>query len=111
MIAVFVTWKQLGFFILLYLAALQNVPKELYEAADVDGASTMSEIPVRHRSGRPAGDGTGRHLATITGMNLFTEPYLLTNGGGPDGARSRRSSTCTRRASSRVRPDTPRPSA
>ena len=25
-------------------------------------------------------------LATITGMNLFTEPYLLTNGGGPNGA-------------------------
>ena len=32
-IAIFVTWKQLGFFILLYLAALQNVPKELYESA------------------------------------------------------------------------------
>ena len=32
-IALFVTWKQLGFFILLYLAALQNVPKELYESA------------------------------------------------------------------------------
>jgi multiple sugar transport system permease protein len=25
-------------------------------------------------------------LAIITGANLFTEPYLLTNGGGPDGA-------------------------
>ena len=25
-------------------------------------------------------------LATITGANLFTQPYLLTNGGGPDGA-------------------------
>ena len=25
-------------------------------------------------------------LATITGLNLFTEPYLLTNGGGPNGA-------------------------
>ena len=38
-IAIFVTWKQMGFFVLLYLAALQNVPKELYESAQVDGAS------------------------------------------------------------------------
>ena len=30
-IALFVTWKQMGFFILLYLAALQNVSKDLYE--------------------------------------------------------------------------------
>ena len=33
MVALFVTWKQMGFFILLYLAALQNVPKDLYESA------------------------------------------------------------------------------
>src|SRR5665647_2713650 len=39
MIALYVTWKQLGFFILLYLAALQNVPNELYEAAKTDGAN------------------------------------------------------------------------
>ena len=42
MIALFVTWKQLGFFILLYLAALQNVPKELYESASVDGAGAVA---------------------------------------------------------------------
>lgn len=35
-IAIYVTWKQLGFFILLYLAALQNVSKDLYEAASMD---------------------------------------------------------------------------
>ena len=86
MIAVFVTWKQLGFFILLYLAALQNVPKELYEAADVDGASTMAKFwSVTVPGVRPA-TALVVILATITGMNLFTEPYLLTNGGGPNGA-------------------------
>jgi len=71
---------------LLYLAALQNVPKELYEAADVDGASTMSKFwSVTVPGVRPA-TALVVILATITGMNLFTEPYLLTNGGGPNGA-------------------------
>jgi multiple sugar transport system permease protein len=85
-IAIFVAWKQLGFFILLYLAALQNVPKELYEAASVDGASAWRSFrSVTVPGVRPA-TTLVVILATITGANLFTEPYLLTNGGGPDGA-------------------------
>ena len=45
LIAIFVTWKQLGFYILLYLAALQNVPKELYEQASTDGAGGHPAVP------------------------------------------------------------------
>ena len=87
-IAIFVTWKQLGFFILLYLAALQNVPKELYEAASVDGAGPLrSFMNVTVPGVRPA-TTLVVIVATITGANLFTEPYLLTNGGGPNGASS-----------------------
>jgi multiple sugar transport system permease protein len=86
MIAVFVAWKQAGFFILLYLAALQNVPKELYDAATVDGAGRWQSFRnVTVPGVRPA-TVLVVVLATITGANLFTEPYLLTNGGGPDGA-------------------------
>jgi multiple sugar transport system permease protein len=85
-IAVFVTWKQLGFFILLYLAALQNIPKELYEAASVDGAGKVSSFRNITVPGVRAATTLVVILATITGANLFTEPYLLTNGGGPDGA-------------------------
>ena len=86
LIAIFVTWKQLGFFILLYLAALQSVPKELYESAQVDGASKWQQLRnVTIPGVRPA-TTLVVILATITGANLFTEPYLLTNGGGPDGA-------------------------
>nr|WSS65709.1 sugar ABC transporter permease [Streptomyces sp. NBC_01177] len=86
MIAVFVTWKQLGFFVMLYLAALQNVGKELYEAASVDGAGRVRQFfAVTVPGVRPA---TTLVLiyAIITGANLFSEPYLLTGGGGPDHA-------------------------
>jgi multiple sugar transport system permease protein len=84
-IAIYVTWKQLGFFILLYLAALQNVPRELYESAAVDGASRWRSFrSVTVPGVRPA-TTLVTLLAIITGANLFTEPYLLTNGGGPSG--------------------------
>jgi multiple sugar transport system permease protein len=85
-IALFVTWKQLGFFILLYLAALQNVPNELYESASTDGAGAVrSFFSVTIPGVRPA-TVLVLILATVTGANLFTEPYLLTGGGGPNGA-------------------------
>jgi multiple sugar transport system permease protein len=85
-IALFVTWKQLGFSILLYLAALQNVPKDLYESASVDGASKPKVFWNVTVPGVRSASVLVVILATITGANLFTEPYLLTNGGGPDGA-------------------------
>jgi len=85
-IAIFVTWKQLGFYILLYLSALQNVPKELYESASTDGAGAIRQFfSVTVPGVRPA-TVLVLLVATITGANLFTEPYLLTGGGGPDGA-------------------------
>jgi multiple sugar transport system permease protein len=87
-IALYVTWKGLGFFILLYLAALQNVPAELYESAAVDGAGRWRSFwAVTVPGVRPATTLVVL-LATITGANLFTEPYLLTGGGGPDGSSS-----------------------
>jgi multiple sugar transport system permease protein len=85
-VALYVTWKQLGFFILLYLAALQNIPDELYESASVDGGSKWVQFwNITVPGVRPA-SVLVTLLATITGANLFTEPYLLTGGGGPDGA-------------------------
>jgi multiple sugar transport system permease protein len=86
LIALFVTWKQLGFFILLYLAALQGVPKELYEAAAVDGAGKLRTLTNITIPGVRPVTTLVVILSTIIGANLFTEPYLLTNGGGPNGA-------------------------
>ena len=85
-IALYVTWKQLGFYILLYLAALQNIPKELYESAAMDGAGVVGRFRNVTVPGVKSVTALVLILAIITGANLFTEPYLLTAGGGPDGA-------------------------
>ena len=85
-IALYVTWKQLGFYILLYLAALQGIPKELYESAAMDGAGAVGRFRNVTVPGVRSVTALVLILAIITGANLFTEPYLLTNGGGPDGA-------------------------
>ncbi len=85
-IAMYVAWKQLGFYILLYLAALQAIPGELYEAASIDGAGTLRKFWNVTVPGVRSATVLVLILAIITGANLFTEPYLLTNGGGPNGA-------------------------
>lgn len=85
-IAIFVTWKQLGFYILLYLASLQSVPKELYESASTDGAGAVRSFFSVTVPGVRQATVLVLLVSTVTGANLFTEPYLLTNGGGPSGA-------------------------
>jgi len=79
------TWMNMGTATLIYLAALQNIPPELYEAAELDGAGILARI---------------RHvtipqtrlilllmlmLQIVATMQVFIEPYMLT-GGGPENA-------------------------
>ncbi|WP_381789980.1 carbohydrate ABC transporter permease [Streptomyces niveus] len=87
-IAVFVTWKQLGFFVMLYLAALQSVPRERYESASIDGAGRVRSFMSVTVPGVRHATTLVTVFAIITGANLFSEPYLLTGGGGPDHASS-----------------------
>src|SRR3984893_6786646 len=84
-IAFYVTWKQLGFYVLLYLAAQQNIPVPLDEAARVDGAGRLRRFWVITVPGVRSATTLVVILATIIGANFFSEPYLLTGGGGPDG--------------------------
>ncbi|MEJ7690028.1 MAG: hypothetical protein WKF76_06125 [Nocardioidaceae bacterium] len=86
-IALFVTWKQLG---LLHPALPRGPAERAQGAVRVRRRSTARArfrafMNVTVPGVRPA-TALVVILATITGANLFTEPYLLTNGGGPDGA-------------------------
>lgn len=86
LIAVYVTWKQLGFFVVLYLAGLQGIGKEQYEAAAVDGAGRLRTFWSVTVPSLRSITSLVVMLSIITGANVFTEPYLLTGGGGPNGA-------------------------
>lgn len=74
-------WKNTGFTMVIYLAALQGVPQELYDAAQVDGASSWQRV--RHVT-IPLISPTTFFLLIIQmigALQLFTEPYALTRGG------------------------------
>src|SRR5262249_12677195 len=70
-IALHVTWKQLGFYVLLYLAALQNIPGELYEAAVVDGAGRVRQFFAVTVPGVRLTTALVVILSTIIGANFF----------------------------------------
>jgi multiple sugar transport system permease protein len=74
-------WKNTGWNALIYLTAVKDVPEELYETAELDGAPMWMRI--RHVS-LPYLRGTMRFLLlmqVIATFQVFTEVYLLTAGG------------------------------
>ena len=82
---VVLTWKYLGLAILLFLAGLQGVPDELYEAAQLDGCSWWQ---VQRRVAIPLIGPTIRtwcFLSMIGSLQLFDMVWILT-GGGPANA-------------------------
>lgn len=74
-------WKNTGFTMVIYLAALQGVPKELYDAAHVDGANGWQRF---RNVTVPLISPTTFFLfilQTIGAFQLFTEPFVMTRGG------------------------------
>lgn len=86
-ISTIVFWRYVGFNVVLYLAALQTIPPDLYEAATMDGASRVQQFfHITLPSLRPM-IFFGVTLSVIGGLQLFEEPFILTGGkGGSDQA-------------------------
>jgi lactose/L-arabinose transport system permease protein len=81
LIIVAITWRWTGYNSVIILSGLQNVPKELHDAASVDGAGRLTRffritVPLL----RPVILFCAV-LSTIGTLQLFTEPYILTSGG------------------------------
>ncbi|BCG58652.1 ABC transporter permease [Paenibacillus sp. URB8-2] len=78
-------WKAVGFFMIIFLAGLNNIPQDLYEAAKVDGASKIQQffritLPMLNRT-----TAFVVIITTIDAIKISGLVFVLTNG-GPNGA-------------------------
>lgn len=76
-IAIMVDWRWIGYNTLIYLASMQAVPRDLYEAASIDGAGSVRQfISITVPMIRPAVIFTVI-LSTVGSLQLFTEPLMF----------------------------------
>jgi multiple sugar transport system permease protein len=78
------TWANMGSATLVYLAALQTIPGDLYEAAELDGAGLWQRL--RHVTIPQTRFvlAVMLLLQVVATMQVFTEPYVMTGGGPQD---------------------------
>ncbi len=81
-IAVMATWKNVGYYLMIFLAALQAIPAQLYEESYLNGANAWQRFRyITFPMLNPAFILVVV-LSTIGGFSLFVEPFVMT-GGGP----------------------------
>ncbi|WP_328422414.1 sugar ABC transporter permease [Micromonospora sp. NBC_00389] len=78
------TWMNMGGAVLIYLAALQNIPGELYEAAELDGAGIWRRIVNVTIPQTRLILALLAMLQIVATMQLFIEPLILANGAGAE---------------------------
>jgi multiple sugar transport system permease protein len=87
-LAITTLWWTLGFNFVLYLAGLQEIPRDLYEASSIDGASPWQQI---RRITIPMLGRTTTLVAVlqvIASLKVFDQMYIMTQGGPNFGTRS-----------------------
>jgi multiple sugar transport system permease protein len=81
-IAAMVTWKNVGFYVIIYLAGLQYIPRSCKEAIEIEGATPWQRFRYLTLPLLLPQTILVVTLSTINGFQLFIEPYVMT-GGGP----------------------------
>jgi multiple sugar transport system permease protein len=78
------TWMNMGSAVLIYLASLQNIPGELYEAAELDGAGLWRRIWNVTIPQTRLILGLLAMMQIVATMQVFVEPLILANGAGTE---------------------------
>lgn len=87
-VALVTVFKGVGYYMMIYLSALISVPKELYEAAEVDGAVGLKKhmlVTVPHIMPIIALVST---ISSISALKVFVEIYVMTRGGPVDSTKT-----------------------
>jgi ABC-type sugar transport systems, permease components len=73
-------WKNLGYSFIIYLGSMQSVPKELYEAAEIDGANAWQQFKAITMPNIKMMVGLLVTFAIVNSVAVFDIPYILTKG-------------------------------
>ncbi len=87
-VAMVTIFKGVGYYMMIYLASLMSVPKELYEAAEIDGANEFQKhmtVSVPHLMPTIALVST---ISAISALKVFVEIYVMTKGGPLDSTKT-----------------------
>ena len=81
-------WKNLGFNFILFVAGLQNIPRQLYEAARIDGAGRWASFRYVTLPSLTPVLFFSMVWGLINAFQVFDSPYILTSGGPGDASRT-----------------------
>ncbi|HOK71589.1 MAG TPA: sugar ABC transporter permease, partial [Bacillota bacterium] len=73
-------WQVSGYYMIMYLTGLQNIPKDLYEAAEIDGATKWQQIKSITIPLLANTTVFATIMLTIEAFNLFEAIYVMTEG-------------------------------
>lgn len=81
-------WQGAGYQMMIFLAGLQGIPKEQYEAASIDGAGKIKSFFFVTLPGLKNVIAYVIMITVIQAMKLFTQPYVMTKGGPQNATRT-----------------------
>ncbi|MCS7053852.1 MAG: sugar ABC transporter permease [Ignavibacterium sp.] len=80
-IIILAVWKNFGYNMIIFIAGLQNIPEELYEAADIEGANAFQKFRFITLPMLAPTTILVSIITMIGYFQLFAEPYVMTQGG------------------------------
>ena len=81
-------WQNFGFTFLLFIGDISSIPKEVYEAASIDGATGWKQFRLITLPLISPTMLVASVMAIISALQIFDQPYVLTRGGPGDSTRT-----------------------